>query len=190
LLTQSYVAEDKSGTGRTLIIESPKHSGWDLIEPKSAKETTDTLYRFEGKLEPKQVSELKVKEQHIERQSLAMLQLDVDSLIAYSRNASIPPAVRDAIRKAADLNSALTTTRRDIQQRQQKINDITQEQSRIRENMKSVNPNSSYSKRLLQELDDQETTIQNLQTEIQKLQTQANDQQKSLEDYLANLTIG
>jgi len=189
-MTQSYVAEDKSDTGRTLIIESPRHGGWDLIEPKSALETTDALYRFEGKLEPKKVSELTVKEQHIERQSLAMLQLDLDSLMAYSRTGEIPQPVRDAIRKAADLNSALTTTRRDIEQRQQKINEITQEQSRIRENMKSVNPNSSYSKRLLQELDDQETTIQNLHAEIQKLQAQANDQQKSLEDYLANLTVG
>jgi hypothetical protein len=189
-MAQSYVAEDKSDTGRTLIIESPRHGGWDLIEPKSALETTDALYRFEGKLVPKNVSELTVMEQHIERQSLAMLQLDLDSLMAYSRTGEIPQPVRDAIRKAADLNGALTTTRRDIEQRQQKINEITQEQSRIRENMKSVNPNSSYSKRLLQELDDQETTIQNLHAEIQKLQAQANDQQKSLEDYLANLTVG
>ena len=190
VLTQSYVAEDKSDTGRTLIIESPRHGGWDLIEPKKALETTDTLYRFEGKLEPKKVSEVTVKEQHIERQSVAMVQLDFNSLLAYSRTGEIPQPVRDAIRKAADLNSALTDTRRDIEQRQQKIQEITQEQQRIRENMRSVTAESAYSKRLLKELDDQETVIQNLHTEVSKLQTQANQQQKSLEDYLTNLTVG
>jgi DNA-binding protein Fis len=43
---------------------------------------------------------------------------------------------------------------------------------------------------LLKKLDDQETTIEKLQAEKKTLQQAMNDQQKALEDYLANLNVG
>jgi hypothetical protein len=189
-MSVDYIAEDKSENPKSLLIESPRHGGWDLIEPKTAIETTDSLYRFEGKLEPHKASKLTVREQHIDAHEIALLPLDLDSVVVYVKEGLIPKNVRDALAKAAQLKAALLETQRQIQERMQRINEIGQEQTRIRANMGAVNSASAYSKRLLQELDDQETQIQDTRKQAVDLQKQQNQRQKELEDFLSNLNVG
>ena len=190
VFNQDYTAEDKSDSPRLLVIEAPRHAGWELVEPKKPQETTDSLYRFEGKLEPHKASKLTVQEQHVDLQRIAILPLEIDPIVSFVNTGHMPPDVRDALTKAVQLKSALVNLQREAQAKQQRINEISQEQSRIRENMKAVNPGSAYSKRLLQELDDQETQIQDLHKQIQDLQRQADQQRKMLEDYLSGLNVG
>jgi hypothetical protein len=188
--SQDYTAEDKSENPKTLLIEAPKHAGWTLLEPKKPIETTDALYRFEGHLEPHHPSKLTVREEHTQMQEMAILPMDTTVVEAYARTGEIPQPVKDALNKAAQLKGALVDTQRQIQQLQQKLAEITAEQSRIRENMKAVSPSSDYYKRLITELDAQETTIQDQHKQVADLQKQQDRQQKDLEDYVANLSVG
>jgi len=130
---------------------------------------------------------LTVREQHIDAHEIALLPLDLDSVVVYVKEGLIPKNVRDALAKAAQLKAALLETQRQIQERMQRINEIGQEQTRIRANMGAVNSASAYSKRLLQELDDQETQIQDTRKQAVDLQKQQNQRQKELEDFLSNL---
>jgi hypothetical protein len=188
--SQEFTAEDKSETPKTLVIETPKRSGWTLLEPKKPIETTDALYRFEGKLKPHQPSKLAVREEHTQLQEMEILPMDTNAVDVYARTGEIPQDVRDSLSKAAQLKTSLSDTQRDIQTVQQKLAEITSEQNRIRENMKAVSPSSDYYKRLLTELDQQETTIGDFHKQIQDLQKQQERQRKALEDYLASLSIG
>ena len=188
--SQEFTAEDKSETPKTLLIEAPKLKGWTLLEPKKPIETTDTLYRFEGALKPHQPSKLTVREEHVQLQEIDILPLETVAVEVYARTGEIPKDVKDALAKAAQLKGALTDAQRQVQQRQQKTAEITAEQSRIRENMKAVSPASDYYKRLLTELDEQETTSQDLHKQAQDLQKQQEQQRKALEDYLSNLSVG
>jgi hypothetical protein len=189
VFSQDYTAEDRSETPKALLIEAPRHSGWTLVEPKKALETTDTLYRFQGQLTPHQPSKVTVREEHTELQQVAILPMDIGQVQMYARTGEIPQSVRDALAKAAQFKGALTDTQRQIQEKQQKLNEITQEQTRIRENMKAVSPGTDYYKRLLSELDVQETQIQDLHKQVQGLQGQQDQQRKDLEDYLGSLTV-
>ena len=73
---------------------------------------------------------------------------------------------------------ALVDTQRQIQERQQKLNEFGQEQARIRENMKAVSAGTDYYKRLLSGPDQQESQIQDLHKQIESLQKQQQNQQK------------
>lgn len=188
--SQEFTAEDKSESPKTLLIEAPKLKDWTLLEPKKPIETTDTLYRFEGALKPHQPSKLAVREEHVQLQEIGILPLETVAVEVYARTGEIPQDVKDALAKAAQLKGALTDAQRQVQQRQQKTTEITAEQSRIRENMKAVSPASDYYKRLLTELDEQETTIQDLHKQVQDLQKQQEQQRKALEDYLSSLSVG
>ena len=190
LFSQDYTAEDKSETPKNLLIEAPKHPGWTLVEPKKPLESTDALYRFEGKLDPHKPSKLTVREEHVELQRMAILPMDSAVIETYVRTGEIPKDVRDALSQTAQLKGALVDTQRQIAERQQKINEISAEQSRIRENMKAVSASSDYYKRLLKELDDQETTIQDLHTQVQELTKQQDQRRKELETYVSNLSVG
>jgi chromosome segregation ATPase len=87
------------------------------------------------------------------------------------------------------MRNQMTDTQRQIEERRRQVNDITTEQTRIRENLKTVDRNSEYSTRLLKRLNDQETTIERLQAEITTFQKQYDQQQKDFESYLQNTSV-
>jgi len=190
VFTQDYLNENKSDHDKTLLIEHPVRQGWKLVEPAKADESTEQVYRFKGKVAAGKQSKLTVKQEVITGQQIAILPTDIGQLEFYARTGEIPKPVRDALVKAVSLKYAMVDTQRQIQERQQRSAEITQEQTRIRENMKTVAANSEYSNRLLKKLDEQETRIENLQKEIASLQQKHQGQQKELEDYLGSLNVG
>ena len=189
VFSQDYVAENKSDHEKTLIIEHPLRQGWTLVDTDKPIETTDTLYRFKGKVAAGKASKLTVKEQVINSEEVALLPTDPGTLEAYRQTGEIPQAVRDVLAKAISLKGAVSDTQRQIQERQQQIAQITAEQTRIRENMKTVAQNSDYYNRLLKKLDEQETSIEKLQAEILGLQKTLDKQQKDLADYVNSATV-
>jgi hypothetical protein len=188
--SREYVAENKSSAEKTLIIEHPRGSNSTLVEPKEPMETTDSLYRFKGKVPAGQKSKLVVREEQISEETFAILPCDLNLLIETSRNTAVPKDVKDSLVKAVGYRQALTDFDRQINDANEKLKQITDQQSRIRENMKSVDKSSQYYTRLLGKLNDQETEIEKLQTSRDELIQQRDDQRKQLEDYLKDLTIG
>jgi hypothetical protein len=190
VFTQEYLSENKSERDKTLVIEHPVRQGWKLVEPAKADETTEAVYRFKGRVGAGKRSKLAVKQEIVTGQRIAILPSDVGQLQFYSRTGEIPKEVRDALVKAIGMKHGMTDTQRQIEQRQQRVNEISTEQSRIRENLKTVAANSEYSTRLLKKLDEQETQIEALQKEIAGLRQKLQDQQRGLEEYLAGLNVG
>jgi len=189
VFTQDYLNENKAEKDKTLLIEHPVRPGWKLIEPAKADESTEAVYRFKGKVAAGKQSKLTVKQEVITAQSVAILPTDIGQLEFFARTGEIPKAVRDALAKAVGMKYALVDTQRQIEQRQKRVAEITAEQARIRENMKSITSTSEYYTRLLKKLNEQETTIEKLQVEVENLLEKQRQQQKELEDYLAGLNV-
>ena len=188
--TQKYLAQNKGKSDRTLLIEHARHGGWKLVEPKNPVETTDALYRFERPLAGDSSSALTVQEELVNGQGFQILPMDVGQIESYLRTGPIPDDVKKALQGVAKFKYALADTDRQIAERQQTINDITTEQNRIRENMKTVSASGDYYKRLEKELDAQETQLEKLKEDLKKLRQQRDAQQKELEGSLANLSVG
>ena len=188
--TQDYTADNKSDREKMLIIEHPLRSGWKLVDTEKPIETTDTLYRFKGKVAAGKASKLTVKEEIVQGEAIAILPADLNQLIYYTRSGEIPKDVRDALTKAIQLKQAVADIQRQIGERAKQIQQITEEQNRIRENMKTVTQQSDYYKRLMSKLNDQETKIEKLQGERDDLLKSRDEAQKNLEEYLNNLNVG
>jgi hypothetical protein len=187
---QDYIADNKSNKEKTLIIEHPIRQGWKLVNTDKPVETTDTLYRFKGTVAPGKSSKLTVTEEIVQDESIAILPADFGQIQFYSRQGEIPQPVRDALAKAMQLKSAMTDAQRQVQLRDQQVAQITQEQNRIRENMRTVNQNSEYYTRLLKKLNEQESQIEKLQAERGQFQETYEQRRKELEEYLSNLNVG
>jgi hypothetical protein len=191
VFTQDYVAQNKGDKDKALLIEHPKRGqGWKLVDTQEPIETTEQLYRFKGQSPAGKQTKLSVREENVRLQEIAILPADFNVLQAFARSGPIPQAVKDALGKAITMKFALVETERQIQQRTGRINEITAEQARLRENMKTVQPNTDYYRRLEKKLNDQETEIEKLRNEIDELTKQRDGQRKSLEDYVAGLNVG
>ncbi len=188
--TQNYVAQNKSDHAKTLVVEHQRRPNWDLVDTDKPMETTDAVYRFKGEIAARQKSTLKVTEQTIDSQDVSLLAATPDQFVIYSTAGEIPKPVQDALSKAIQLKQGLTDTQTQIDTAKAKLADITAEQNRIRENMRTVEHTSQYYTRLMTKLNDQESDIEKTQTQMDDLQKTLAGQRQELETYLANLNVG
>lgn len=188
--SQEYAADNKTSKDKMLVIEHPIRQGWKLVDTQKPMETTPILYRFKGTATAGKVTTLTVREELVQSEAIGMINTDIAQLVRYDRTGEIPKAVRDAIAKAIQMKQAVLDVERQITARNQQIAEITQEQSRIRENMKTVAQATQYYERLLGKLNEQESSIETLQKERDGLVARRDVLRKQLEEYLSNLTVG
>jgi hypothetical protein len=187
--SMTYAIENKGDTDKTLVVEHPINSGWKLVGSPDPMETTQTLYRFKVPTPKGEKKELKVNEENVYVQAIAILPADIGVLTAYVRTGEIPEKVRNAISEAIKRKQDMVAIERQVNDRQQQISAITQEQGRIRENMKTVDRTSQYYNRLLTKLNQQETQLESLNVEVDDLRTKLQAAQKSLEDYVNAMNV-
>jgi hypothetical protein len=187
--TREYAADNKGDKDKMLVIEHPIRQGWKLVDTQQPLETTPAVYRFQGEAVANKVTTLTVKEEIVNSQQMSLTSWDLGQLLSYSRTGEIPGAVREALAKAIQLRQAELDISRQIDDRVKQVAAITQEQARIRENMRTVDAKSAYYKRLLDKLNEQESAIEKLQQENSELTKRRAALAKELDDYLSSLTV-
>jgi hypothetical protein len=189
VFSQEYVIQNKSDGDRTLIIEHRFRPGWKLVSPQPI-ETTGEYCRLKQTVPPGKTETMTVVEENVRGETIAILDAEIGPLEFYGRSGRIPENVRENLGKAIELKRAMTDYERRLEEKRAALEEIDNEQNRIRSNMGTVNPSSQYYSRLLEKLNAQETTIETIQAELHELEKKLEDQRRKLEDYLANLTVG
>jgi hypothetical protein len=185
-----YGIENKSDRDKTLVIEHPVLFGWTLVDTRKPTETTPAVYRFQGPAPAGKVTTLPVKTENVRTEMIALLPVALPQLLSFTATAGVPSEVRDALRRLVELRQLLADTERQIAERTQQIAAITEEQNRIRENMKTVATSTQYSERLLAKLNEQESSIERLQRERSELATKRDREKAELEAFVAGLSVG
>ena len=186
---QEYVLDNKGDKDRTIIIEHPFRQNWKLVDTPKPYETTDSLYRFKVQALAGKTVTFAVTEENVYSETIAILPADIGQLQYYARTGRISEKVRNVLAKAIEQKGAIVDLERQMQGHRQRISEITQEQSRIRENMKTVSDDSQYYARLLSKLDDQETEIEKLRSQIAELEQQFEQKRDQLEEYLVGMSV-
>jgi hypothetical protein len=182
---RTYAFRNDAERERTLVVEHRFRPGWKLSDTAEPAERTDSIYRFQVAAKAKGEGALAVTEELITSERVAVVDLDSGATYAYASTGALPQKVRDVLQKVSAMQGALIDAERAIQARQEQLNAITQEQNRLRENMRTVAQNSPYYQRLLQKLNDQESRIEGLQGEAEKLKGERDGKRKELEAFLA-----
>lgn len=190
VFSQTYQAQNKGEKDRNLLIEHPVRPNWKLVDSPTPEETTEQLYRFKTPVAAGKQASMTIKQENVAHEAVALLPLEVDQILVYARTGEIPQPVRDALAKAADYKRAMNDTQRQIRENEARLNAITTEQDRIRQNMQTVNEKSEYYNRLLKKLNEQESQIEQLQTQRDQLQEKLQQQRAELEGYLKGLNVG
>ncbi|HEX4793686.1 MAG TPA: DUF4139 domain-containing protein [Humisphaera sp.] len=188
--SRSYVIDNKADAEKVIIIENPRQGEWTLIAPPKADETTDKLYRFHVKVPAKNTMKLGVRFEYVADGRVLLTDVPDSDLAVYIKNAHLSQEVRDALAKLTAMRAVLADLEGHTKDRQTQVGTIETEQTRIRENMKTVSANTDYYNRLIKKLDEQETAIEALQKEMADLQAKAAAQLKQIQDYIAGLKVG
>jgi hypothetical protein len=186
--TRTYTVANRNTEDRTVLIEHPRRHGFNLVDDQKPVETAADVYRFEVKVPAGKTETKAVTEEQVISQLVQLAGLGDDQVRFFQSATAASPAVNKALQKALELRGAVQRTQQEVQELERQLKAITDDQARLRANLKEMPPTAAAYKRYLEKFDQQETQIEKLQDDAKKLQATQHQQQKALDDYLANLT--
>ncbi len=186
---QQYTIRNRDQKPKTVLIEHPYRSDWQLTQPSDPTERTRDWYRFAVEVASNETAALTVREEQPREQTIRLSDAGPHVILAYIRAPQISDAVRQALQKVVALRQQLDTTTEQRQHREQQIRDMADEQERIGQNMERLARNSSLYTRYVTKLDQQESRIESLQQEITKLMSTETQQRRTLQNFLIDLDL-
>jgi hypothetical protein len=184
-----YTVKNSGKTAKTVLVEYPLDPNWTLVEPKEPSETTRNMYRFAVAAKPGEPAKLTVGQQRIERQDVALGNLD-DAAIRYFISAkAIGPKVKAALEEIVKRKHALQQVVVQRQQLEQRVRQIGEDQARIRQNMPQLDRQSEVYRNYVKKFSEQEAELEKLREQIAKLLDQSTGMNKSLDEYMLGLEL-
>jgi hypothetical protein len=183
-----YRLTSRDDKPRTVLVEQPYQDGWELVEPAKF-ERTPTFYRFPVEVQPRKTATLRVVQKRTVQESIALLQEDEDTIRVLAQNQQLSEPIRQALNSILNRRRAIRNIEGQIRQQEARIKSITDDQARIRENMRALDRNSDLYRQYVQKLAQQEREIEQARAEIVRLQEQRARAQRELSDYIAGLNL-
>ena len=169
-----YTIRNNDAKARTVIVEHPIRSGWKLMPGIDAAETSAGSYRFRQPVEAKKNATLTVREVHPLQTTIAIDELTDDQIAVFVRDVGNKnPALVQALAPILAKKSAIATLAADISARQAEVNRISTDQTRVRENMKSLKGTAEEQflvKRYATQMNQQEDRLETLRKELSDLE--------------------
>ena len=136
--TKTFTIKNVDAKAKTLVIEYGQRPGYALLEPKPS-ETTANAYRFEVKLAASDTTVLPVRAERVFDESTALTNLTPDVLASYVQNKALTEAARRQLEQVTSKKSEVAANDGAIRQAEQDAASLTQDQSRLRSNIESLN---------------------------------------------------
>jgi chromosome segregation ATPase len=158
-------------------------------DPKEV-EVTDTHYRVTV---PVKAGETKKVVVALERQMWQAAQINgmpTETLLAYARSrGKLDPKTREAFRKLAELRRELDAVDREVAEAERARSVIFEDQTRVRQNLDSLEGKSRVKDRYLEKLDAQEDQIAALDARRDKLAGERKEKLAELNAMIAKMRI-
>jgi hypothetical protein len=185
--SKSYTIKNRNDAERLVLVEHPVRNEFKLVDTDKPAETASDFYRFQLKVAPGKTETLAVNEERVFGSQINITNSGDDQIRFFINETVSSPKVKAALQKALDLRWELNKTTREIAELQRQLGVITNDQTRLRANLKETPGGSPLAKRYLDKLNEQETQIEQYQADVKRLQGIEHSQKKTFDDYLANL---
>lgn len=185
-----YTIKNKTNEEKTLIIEHPKEYQYELYETEKPKDETESYYRYEIKLDPKtKTTQLEIKLRRVERRALNLNQIAKKDLEAWLKLNLISQQEHDFLLEIFELELQKKNIDNKINKIRNQINGIKQDQSRLRENLKSLGASQSEARlkeKYVVKFEEQEGTLEKLRNEDKELQKKRKELEELIRDKMVD----
>jgi len=136
--TRTYTIHNVDQKAKTLVIEHAARPEYNLLDRKPLEKTSNA-YRFEVKLAAGATEKFPVTEERVYDRAFAITDLTPDVLFTYVHNKTFSDAARKQLEQIANLKQQMAAAGREIGRLDSQINDVTNDQERLRRNIGSLN---------------------------------------------------
>jgi len=183
-----YTIKNRNEQERLVLIEHPVRNDFKLVETDKPAETARDVYRFQLKVPAGKTGTQTVTEEKVINSSVVLTSTNDETIRHFISQPVVSKKVKAGLEQALQLRWALAKTQREIQELERQLRTITQDQARLRANLKEMPATAAAYKRYLKKFDDQETQIEKYQADIKKLQGIEHSQRKEFDDFLAGFS--
>jgi hypothetical protein len=186
-----YDVSNRSTTDRTLLIEHPnrKGQGFTFIgDHKPAEEAAD-VFRFEVPVAAEKDLSYTITEERPVQSSVQLTNSADDQIRSFINLKEAPESLKGKLREALQLKGTWDGLRHEIDTANRRIQTITTDQKRVRDNLRETPKESPLFQRYLKTLEEQEKEMDDLQANLKKLHGDEAAAKKNYDDFLANLSV-
>jgi hypothetical protein len=187
--TKAYTIKNRNDVERLVMIEHPVRNDFKLTNTDKPAETASDFYRFQVKVAPGKTETQTVTEERVTGEQIQLTNSNDDQMRFFINQTVASPKLKTALNQAIALRWELSKTQREIGELERQLKVITDDQARLRANLKEMPSTAAAYKRYLEKFDLQETQIEKYQADIKKLQGVEHNQKKEFEDFLNNLNV-
>jgi archaellum component FlaC len=188
----TYTIRNRDTAQRTIVIEHPARPGWKLTDDEKPAESSASFHRFRLTVDPKKTETLLVKEYRPAANSYQLSNITDDQIKFFLAAKMINPEIDQALRKVLAQKNSIAALDAEMGARKSKISGISEDQQRVRENMKALKGSmeeKALLARYVRELNEQEDHVQSLHHEVADLQQKRDTAQKTLNDMIEGLQM-
>ncbi len=184
-----YTVKNSGKREKNVLVEYPIDPNWTLVKPEKPTEKTRDLYRFAVAAKPGEPAKLAVEEQRIDRQQVAITNLDDNAIRFFLSAKVVSDQVKAALAEVVKRKHAIEQVAVERQQLEQRTGQIDQDQARIRQNMAQLDHATDLYKNYVKKFSDQEAEMEKLRGQIAKLMADETEMRKKLDEYLIGLDL-
>jgi hypothetical protein len=189
---KTYTFRNEDSNPRTIVVEHPVRSGYELRSEVKPSETTADWMRFRLTVEPKQTASLVVEEARPTRTSYSISNITSDQVALFTTQHSIDDTIRTALQEILKQKDAIADLNEKKTARDEETEKIFDDQQRLRENIKALKGTPEEKpllQRYTQQLNEQENRLAALQKEIEALDAQIEAGNAKVSDSIQRLAF-
>jgi hypothetical protein len=187
--SKTYFLQNNSERDHSFTVDHVIRKEWKRVAP-DGDQAGPAVYRFKVEVASKQTGQQEVVEERVYVDKSKVLgKVDEDLLREYLANPAPTAKVKDALQQVLDKSAKLRSTKTELAEQQAAMKVLTEDQARVRENLKIVPQTSDVYKDFLKKFVAQEGQIDELQRAIRTSDAQVQKLQKDYDAYVTGLTV-
>ncbi len=189
--SKTYFVQNFSDVAREFTVDHIVPAGWiRLAGDGSVLQRGPDVFHFTLKTKVSETAKKEVTEERTFEQKGALVKdLSEEKLSEYLASPVPSPAVKAALAKVLGMNTKLAETGRNLAEQEKQLKQLSDDQARLRENLKIIPQNAEPYKKFLDKFVNQEGEIEGYQKEIRQIQAALQKQQRERDVFIGALTV-
>ena len=187
-----YTIRNDDATPRDVVIEHPARTGWTLTSAVKPAESSAAAHRFRVTVAPKSTATLTVAEMRPIDSQVAVSNISDDQIALILRGRNVAAGIEPQLRAVAAKSRELAEVQRGIYDRQAEVRRISEDQGRVRENLKALkgsDAEKALTERYTRQLSAQEDRLDALRKELADAEADRAAKQQELSQLVAALAV-
>ena len=187
--SKTYFVQNNSDEERTFTVDHSDSQGIQAAEQKTTIRSARRFFVAQATVAAHKTGLQEVVEERTHQNlSHPLPNASEESLRTFLASPAVNAKVQVALKKYLNLQEQVTETRRLLDEQKSQLKILTDDQARLRENLKIIPPTSDPYKGFLQKFVAQESEIDGYQKQIRQLEAALLKQQRTLETFVQWLT--